>query len=61
MKKTTDGIRAKKVERAIRLAWDSLQSHLPHTYGGCYGGDHKHHKQSVREYAELIKLLSELY
>ena len=52
--------RARKVERAIRLAYDSLQSHLQWTHKRSKEGTN-FHKRCVKEYAEIIKLLSELY
>lgn len=58
--------REKKIERCIRLVWESLESHLIYTYQPEYIGrakafTPKHHKQCVHDYAEVIKLLSELY
>ncbi len=49
----------KKLERLIRLAWESLESHLKYTYLKSSEGKH-FHKQCVRDYGEMIKLLSEL-
>ena len=56
----TKSKRAQKIEEAIRLVWDSLQSHLEWTHKHSTDGE-KFHKQTVKEYAILIKLLSELY
>ena len=60
--------KAQKIERAIRINCDSMISHLPFTYGknpekkllnkGLGGKDF--HKKCVKEYAEVIKILSEL-
>lgn len=50
-----------KIERALKLIWDSLQSHLEWTYKKDKSEDPKFHKQCVKEYAELIKIISELY
>jgi hypothetical protein len=52
--------RAKKVETAMRLAWSSLESHLQYTHGRHPDGK-LHHKKCVKEYCELLRLLSELY
>lgn len=59
--------RAKKIDRAIRLAWSSLESHLEGAHRNLKllekknGESNKFHKQCVKEYAEIIKILSELY
>lgn len=59
--------REESIERAIRLVWDSLESHLKPTYLKLEsldkerGETHTFHKKCVTEYAEVIKLLSELY
>jgi len=55
-------LREKKIERAIELIYDSLESHLPYTYGNIkeVKGTKKFHKKCIREYAEIIKILSEL-
>lgn len=61
--------RAKKIERAIVLTWDSLVSHLEGTHtisstGKKYVsevGDQKFHRRCVKDYAEVIKILSDLY
>lgn len=52
--------RAKLIEKAMQLVWDSLQSHLPYTYEKEKDG-YKFHKKCVAEYAELINILSKLY
>jgi hypothetical protein len=52
--------RGQKIEEAIRLIWDSLQSHLQWTHTHSSEGE-KFHKQCVKEYAILIKLLADLY
>lgn len=49
----------KKIEKAIRLTWDSLQSHLKYTQIKTTEGI-AFHKKCVKEYAETIKILSEL-
>lgn len=45
--------RAKHVEKIIRLAFDSLQSHLEYTYKHTSEGE-KFHKDCVVEYLEII-------
>ena len=50
-------MKEKDIERAIRIAWDSLQSHLRYTYAKSSEGK-KFHKKCIREYAEIISILS---
>ena len=50
--------RSKDIERALRLVWDSLESHLDATHRGV---DMRFHRQCVKEYAEVIHILSRLY
>ena len=59
--------REEKIERVIRIVWDSLESHLSYTYREinknckyCKKENRKFHKECVRDYAIAIKLLSEL-
>jgi len=52
--------REKKIERAIKLTYDSLQSHLKYTHIKTSEGI-VFHKKCIVEYAEIIKILSELY
>lgn len=65
MAKSISEKRAKNVERAMNLIWLSLKSHMGS--GGTYGkpiknvGNPAFHKRCIREYSEVIKLLSELY
>lgn len=61
--KTEAQKRARLVERGVVLAISSLKSHLPHTHGETHEsqGDNEFHKKCIQEYAELIKILSELY
>lgn len=49
----------KDKERALRLVWSSLQSHLPWTYKPSSEGK-RFHKQCVKDYAELMKIISNL-
>lgn len=59
-------MREQEIERAIRLIWDSLESHLAYTYEPLPkraekdGETNEFHKQCVREYAEVISILSNL-
>lgn len=52
--------RERKIDKAIRLTYDSLQSHLRYTYIKTQEGN-KFHKNCVKEYAAIIQILSELY
>lgn len=58
----------KAVARAIRLTWQSLDSHLPwidltyhekHRKRGDFVGGVAFHRRCVREYAEIIKILAD--
>ena len=57
--KTPKNCKDKKIERAIRLTWESLQSHLYWTHSKSSEGK-QFHKKAIREYAEIISILSEL-
>lgn len=48
----------KELERAIRLVWTSLESHLPWTYKKSSEGK-KFHRKCVKEYAETIKIIAD--
>ena len=48
------------IDKIIRMIWDSLESHLPYTYEDHPDGI-KHHVQCVKEYAQLIELVTHLY
>lgn len=54
--------KAVQIEKAIRLVWGSLESHLYFTHDGelARGENHKFHRDCVREYAEVIKILAGL-
>ena len=52
--------RAKIIERIIRQAWSSLESHLKYTHSHTSEGQ-QFHKNCVKEYVEIIKNASELY
>lgn len=56
----TSAEKAKMIERAIKLAYDSLDSHLRYTYVKSSEGQ-LFHKKCVVEYAEIISILSHLY
>lgn len=55
--------KAKAIRKAIKLTWDSLDSHLKWTYSKKFPRREtaKFHKLCVKEYATTIKLLSKLY
>lgn len=57
--------RAKKIEEAIRLTYDSLQSHLPYTHEEpdmtSRDETKAFHRKSVKEYVRLLTILTELY
>jgi hypothetical protein len=59
MKKTSIK-RAKIIEKIIRQAWSSLESHLEYTYIKTPEKE-KFHKDCVKEYIDIIKNASELY
>lgn len=48
----------KHAEAALRLTWDSLESHLPYTHGKHSDG-RKFHRKTVREYVQLMKHIVE--
>ena len=58
--KLTEDERAKLVEEAVRLAWDSLQSHLEWTHKQSVEG-RVFHKKTAAEYARIITILLQLY
>lgn len=64
MKRRADE-RAKKIEEAIRLTWDSLQSHLQYTHGQeelmLRDETKSFHKRCVHDYAKTLQILTELY
>ena len=54
--------RAKLVERGMKLTWASLASHLPYLQKGRGKSEPpRFHKRAVREYAELLQILSKLF
>lgn len=55
--------RAKSIEAAVKIATSSMLSHLPFTYGKQTSRREStaFHKRCVKEYADLIKRLSDLY
>lgn len=57
---TTKNRRAKDIDRALRLVWSSMESHLQWTHQKSSEGI-KFHKLCCREYSELIQLLTKLY
>jgi len=52
--------RAKKVEKIIRLSYDSLESHLPYTHLKTSEGT-KFHKDAILQYIEIINLAKDLW
>lgn len=52
--------RAKSLERAVRLVYSSLESHLLYTHRPSSEGV-RFHIRCVKEYAEILKILSDLY
>ena len=61
MKKLSKKQRAKTIDKAIRLTWESLESHLHWTSHKDTGVKKKFHKQCVKDYAKTIKLIAKLY
>lgn len=57
--------RAKAIDEAIRIVYDSLQSHLPFTHVSpdslSPGETTQFHKNCVKEYSRVLELLSKLY
>ena len=58
-------LRARYIDEAMRLVYDSLQSHLPFTHVGSDslipGETVEFHKKCVKEYSRVLDLLSKLY
>ena len=52
--------RAKIVEKIIRLAWNSLESHLYWTHAKSSEGK-QFHKKAIREYLEIISNSTKLW
>jgi hypothetical protein len=60
--RNTKNAHNKKISRAIKLVVSSLDSHLDWTHRTYTKGEPKnHHVKAVKEYAELISILSSLY
>ena len=57
--------RARVIARLIRLIYNSLESHIALTHGSVRNkgldGRNAFHKRCVREYAEMIKMITSLY
>ena len=62
--------RARLIEDAMKLTWDSLSSHLEWTYGSKKeikrvvknnGGSPSFHVKAIKEYSRIIQILSKLY
>lgn len=52
--------RAELIDKLIRMVWSSLESHLEWTHEKSDEGQ-KFHRECVREYSEMLKLIAELY
>lgn len=52
--------RPQSVEKAIRITWASLESHLPYTHEKSPEGQ-AFHRKCVQEYVNLLVELSKLY
>jgi len=59
-KKKSKKERAKSAEKIIRLAYDSLESHLPYTYLKSSEGD-KFHREAIKQYIDIINEAYKLY
>jgi len=61
--KTNKNRRAKDIEKGLRLAWSSLESHLYYTHSGKTPRNENKafHKKCVKEYSEIIRILTSLY
>lgn len=56
----TEYKRAKAVEKIIRLAWDSLETHLKYTHLKTTEGT-KFHISAIKQYVEIIDEATKLY
>ena len=63
MTKAQRNARAKKISRAIDLVCDSIVSHTAYCHGRPYQRRETNafHRKTVREYVEVLSILSELY
>ena len=53
MKKLRGKQRDREIIRAIKLTYESLDSHLSYIYGP----QHRFHRKCTREYADILKAL----
>lgn len=60
-------MKQEKIERAMKLVWSSLESHMIHDRDFpkkkcCIKevGNIQFHKKCIKEYSEILKILSEL-
>lgn len=58
--KSTKDKRSLLVGNGLRIVWSSLASHIDYTTRKSSEGK-AFHRRTIQEYAELIKILSELY
>jgi hypothetical protein len=52
--------RPREIERAMRLTWSSLESHLAYTHQKSAEGT-KFHIKCVKEYVQILENLGNLY
>lgn len=56
--------RAQRVEKAMREVWASLESHLPYAsarWPSTKPDNVAFHRKTVKRYAKLLKVISDLY
>lgn len=53
-------LRAKSVEKIIRLAWDSLETHLRYTHLKTTEGE-KFHREAIKQYLDIMNEAYKLY
>ena len=58
--------RAQNVEKALRMVWSSLESHLVYASkrqpcSRQEDGNPRFHQKVIREYAELLETITQLY
>jgi len=63
MQKTPEQLRAESVEKIIRQAWASLDTHLTYTHEGklIRGETNQFHKECVKEYLAIMNEAVKLY
>lgn len=53
-------LRAKSVEKIIRLAWDSLETHLRYTHLKTTEGE-RFHREAIKQYLDIMNEAYKLY